>query len=209
MRFLIISLLFVLLFFSCGIPTTKGFSEHNSSITNFSNPYFSNVKTDYVYKAKINAFNQVFGGMLIVKKIKENNHRVVFTTNFGNKIFDFELINDDVKTHFIIDDLNRKIIVNRLTKDFIILTREENKIIKTLIKNQQQSIYQSKIKNRYNHFIVTSKTKELTEIVHTTNSKEKIVITFKDIQNTIANHINIQHKNAPITIELTYINNND
>ncbi|MEH6535270.1 MAG: hypothetical protein V7719_02680 [Psychroserpens sp.] len=207
MRFSIISLVVVLLF-SCAIPTVKGLPEFNSTINQFSNPYFTDVNTDYVYKAKISAYDNVFGGILIIKKIKENNHRIVFTTNFGNKIFDFELINNEVKMHFIMEELNRKIITKTLTRDFKTLTQEHNNIQKKFKKSLQETIYQSKTKNRYNHYIVVSNTNELKKIIHTSHSKEKISITFNKVQNNIAKTINIHHKNAPIKIDLDYLGNN-
>ena len=208
MRFSIISVLFLFLFSSCGIPTVKGLPESHSAITEFSNPYFSDIKTDYVYKAKINTYDHVFGGILIIKKIKDHNHRIVFTTNFGNKIFDFELLNDDIEIHYIMEKLNRKIIINTLKRDFETLTQEHSKIYKVFKKNQQYSIYQSKTKNKYNHYLVSSSTQELTEIIHTTKAKEKIIIKFDNIQNSIAKTINIQHKKLPIKINLEYFNNN-
>ena len=208
MRSSITSLLFLLFFSSCGISTIKGLSEYNSTITEFSNPYFSDINTDYIYKAKINAYGNFFGGILIIKKIKNNNHRIVFITNFGNKIFDFELLNDDIKIHYIMENLNRKIIINTLKSDFETLTHEHNKVYKVFKKKQQYSIYQSKVKNRYNYYFVSTSTQELTEIIHTTKTKEKTIIKFNEIQNRIAKTIKIQHIKSPIKIDLTFIKNN-
>ncbi len=208
MRFSIISLLFVFLFSSCAIPTIKGLPEYNTPLTKFSNPYFSNTNTDYIYKAKINAYNNVFGGMLIIKKIKEDNHRIVFTTSFGNKIFDFELINDEMKIHFIMKELDRKIIINTLKRDFKTLTQEQHKIYKAFKKTEGGIIYQSKTKRRYNHFQIEPKSQFLIKIINTTKAKEKIVISFSNIQNSIAESINILHQTVPVKINLEYLNNN-
>jgi hypothetical protein len=208
MRFSIISLLFVFLFVSCGIPTIKGLPEYQSTITEISNPYFSDLHIDYVYKAKINAYGHVLSGIIIIKKIKDNIHRIAFTTNFGSKIFDFEFIDNNMKVHYIMHDLDRKIIINTLKNDFEILTQEHNKIYKAFKKDQQYSIFQSKIKNRYNHYLVLTTTQELTEIIHTTKTKEKIIIGFNVIENSIAKNITIQHKKQPIKIELDFLKNN-
>ncbi len=208
MRFLIISLLFVVLFSSCGIPTIKGLPEYNATITEFSNPYFSDTNIDYIYKAKISAYDNVFGGILIIKKIKKNNQRIVFTTNLGNKIFDFELLDGEIKVHYIMETLNRKIIINTLKHDFKTLSQEHNKIYKTFKKDKDNIIYQSKEKNKYNHYLVSLSSQELTKIIHTTHSKEKIIFGFNEIQNSIAKSITIQHKKLPIKIDLTFIKNN-
>jgi len=205
-RFLIINLFILCLFTSCAIPTIKGLPEYKPDQTEFSNPYFANTSTDYVYKAKINAYDNDFGGILIIKKIKEHNHRVVFTTNFGNKIFDFELINNEIKTHFIMKELDRKIIINTLKRDFKTLTQEHNKIDKAFDANDH-IVYQCKTNRRFNHYLVDQQSQQLIKIINTTHSKEKIIISFYNIKNSIAENINIQHKTAPIEIDLTYLNN--
>jgi hypothetical protein len=51
-------------------------------------------------------------------------------------------------------------------------------------------------------------TQELTEIIHTTKTKEKIIIGFNVIENSIAKNITIQHKKQPIKIELDFLKNN-
>jgi len=207
MRFLTTSLLFLLLLSGCAISTVKGFPETETQITTFSNPYFSNPTTDYVYKAKINAFKNVFGGILIIKKIKKNNHRVVFTTNFGNTIFDFELDNNQIITHFVLKELDRKIIINTLQRDFKTLIQEHHPVLKNY-DSGENFIYQSKSKKRFNHFEVSKKTKTLNKIIHSSRSKEKVIITFSKKENYLAGHIIIDHKNAPIKIELDYLNTN-
>ena len=207
MRFLTTSLLFLLLLSGCAVSTIKGLPETETQIETFSNPYFSNPTTDYVYKAKIHAFKNVFGGILIIKKIKENNHRIVFTTNFGNKIFDFELDNNQVTTHFVLKELDRKIIINTLQRDFKTLIQEHHPVLKTY-DNGENLIYQSKSIKRFNHFEVSKKSGTLTKITHTSRSKEKVIITFSKTENYLARHIIIDHKNAPIKIALDYLNSN-
>lgn len=208
MRLLVINLIFTLFLVSCSIPTTKNLQEYSSTKTTFTNPYFSDINTDYIYKAKIKAYNNIFSGILIIKKVAKENHRIVFTTTFGNKIFDFQLNKNDVKTHYIMEKLDRKIIINILTNDFKTLTKEHHQIYKAFKKNELINIYQTKIKKRFNHYFTTVNNKELTKIVNTTKTKEKISISFNKIKNSIARHIVIQHKKTPIKIDLTIISNN-
>ena len=204
-RFLIINLFILCLFSSCAISTVKGLSEYDAEVTEFSNPYFANADIDYVYKTKIKAYNNDFGGILIIKKIKENNHRIVFATNFGNKIFDFELINNEMKTHFIMKELDRKIIINTLKRDFQTLTQEHNKINKAFSDDEGHLIFQSKTEKRFNHYFVNQQTKKLTQIINTNHSKEKVILSFSNIKNSIAENINIQHLTAPIEINISYL----
>lgn len=207
MRYSLTNLLFlVLLFGSCSLKTTKGLLKEKSNLSNFKNVYFSDVSKDYVYKTKIDIYDNYFGGIMIFKKIGENHHRVVFTTEFGNKIFDFEFDNGIFKKNSIIDDLDKKLIVNTLKNDFKILLKENNTIINQY-KDGNSKIYESKLDNRYNFFYVSDTTKELKKIVHTSKFKEKIAIVFTSVENTIAKKININHKNIQLNINLHYISN--
>ena len=65
-------------------------------------PYFSNSETDYVYKANITVYGNELSGIFIVKKINETTHRAVFTTEFGNKLLDFEVSDTNFKINFIV-----------------------------------------------------------------------------------------------------------
>lgn len=208
MRSLQISSLFLvsLFLYSCSLKTTKNLIEQENNTAIYNNIYFSNTKNDYIYKTKIDIYGNYFGGIMIFKKIKKNHHRVVFTTEFGNKIFDFDFNNQTFTKKYIIKDLDKKIIINTLKNDFKTLLKQENTIIKSYSK-PSFNIFQSKDNNRYNFFYVNKATNKLEEIIHTSKTKEKVVFTFTKTENRIAKKINIEHKNIKLNINLNYINN--
>lgn len=208
MRFSQISSLFlvVIFFVSCSLATTKNLVEQKSSISVYKNPYFSDTNKDYIYKTKIDIYGNYFGGIMIFKKLGINHHRIVFTTEFGSKIFDFEINNDTFTKNYIIDDLDRKLIVNTLEKDFKILLTE-NSAITNSFTQPNFTIFQSSISNRYNFFFVNATNNQLTKIAHTSKHKEKVIFLFSEITNNIAKKVQIQHKNINLNINLNYINN--
>ena len=114
MRYLPISIFILTLILSCSLPLTKGLLEITPENKHVVNRYFSNTKMDYIYKTKFQILEHTFGGILIVKKIGEDYHRVVLTTEFGNKIFDFDFKENDFKVNYILDDLNKNFINNLL-----------------------------------------------------------------------------------------------
>src|SRR5690606_33245610 len=108
-----------LLVLNCGsYPKKQNFQSKDSALKNIKNPYFSDASKDYIYKASIDVYGKNFGGLLIIKKIANNQHRVAFTTEMGSKLFDFTFTEDDFKVNFILDELNKKILINILKKDF-------------------------------------------------------------------------------------------
>lgn len=205
MRYLIISISFFLLS-SCGLLTTKGLLEQKPTKEFVINPYFADTAIDYIYKAKITINKNKFGGILILKKIKENQHRVVFTTEFGNKIFDFEFTTNEFKVNYILDKIDKKIIINALKKDFHLLVHESN-LIETMYLKGNETLYQSSLNKKYNYYFISNKNLALTKIVMASKNKEKLCITFSEIEKKIAKNINMTHQNFTMNIDLIYINN--
>ena len=204
MRYLLISLSLILLNSCSSLPTTQNFLEEESAKIIINN-YFANTSTDYVYKAKIVAGTTNFGGLLIIKKIATNHHRVVFTTEFGNKIFDFEFIKEQFKVNFVLDKLDKKIIINALKRDFQLLVNEYNKTVKKFVK-QEQIIYKTQLNKKDNYYFLNTNN-ELSKIIMASKRKEKVSIQFKDVANNIAKNIELKHHNFKMTIQLNYINN--
>ncbi|MCF6223043.1 MAG: hypothetical protein L3J34_04875 [Flavobacteriaceae bacterium] len=204
MRFFQISLLFFILV-SCSLPTTRGLLEKPVERQYTWNNYFSNEKIDYLYKAKINIYNKNFGGILIIKKIKDNHHRIVFTTEMGSKIFDFEIVNNDFKVNYIFDELNRNIILNTLKNDFVILVKQFVHVSKQF-DSKEEHIYQSTFKQSNNYYFYKKNMKQLCKIINTTKNKEKVIIYFSKIKNEIATNIVLEHQDFKYKIDLTSIN---
>ncbi|TYA73960.1 hypothetical protein [Seonamhaeicola marinus] len=202
MRFLLISC-FALLLFSCGsYPKKQDFNALPVTKSTVINPYFSNQKKDYVYKASINVYNNNFGGLLIIKKIDNAHTRVVFTTEMGNKLFDFSYINDDFKVNYCLKKLNKKILINILRKDFRALIKENNTVIEQFSK-ENRTLYKTTIYgNKYYYY----ETNTLNSIVREGNGKEKVIITFDDVKNNHSNKILIKHNNIKLNINLKSIN---
>src|SRR6218665_2669598 len=88
MQRLAISFLLGVFVVSCGSNPMKEFTKTAVERTIISPPYFSDSNVDYVYKSNISVYGNELSGIFIIKKITENTHRVVFTTEFGNKLLD-------------------------------------------------------------------------------------------------------------------------
>ncbi len=198
MRFLISSL--TLLLVGCAsYPRKMGFTAMNLTATTVTNEYFSNTNKDYLYKAKVNIFNTSFGGILVIKKSAARAHRIVFTTELGNTIFDFSIVDEEFKINRILKELDRKILLNILEKDFKTLIHEQAIITKNYT-DDNDSIAATTIYGNP-HFYTYGKG-QLKHIAQVGGQKEKVVFLFSEISNNIANHIQINHKNLKLQIEL-------
>ncbi len=204
MRFLLISSFLILI--SCkSYPLKNGFDQPTKKVQAVVNPYFSNENKDYVYKASIAVYDKSFGGVFIVKKLAPETHRIVFTTEMGNKIFDFSLYNDEFKINFILEELDKKLLINILKKDFKLLVKEN---IVTSEKSIQanQTLYKTNVANKKVFYkYVESQLISIHRIGGVSN-KEKVNIIFSKKEEDTAKNIQILHQNIQLNITLKAIN---
>ena len=201
MRFLILSLcLFIV---ACGsYPKKAGLIPTNLEVQTVSNPYFSDLAKDYVYKAQIEVYGNSFGGLFIVKKIEENHHRVAFTTEMGNKLFDFTFNGDDFKVNYIMEDLNKKMFINILKEDFSALIKEQLPVTEAY-QNGNHTIYKTSILDQPYFYFIQNET--LDKIVKAKAGKEKTSFLFQEISDNIADQITIKHQSIKLIIQLKSI----
>lgn len=204
MRYLIINIFFIAVSCTSYVKKKKYDNSPHHTIMSITNPYFSDVSKDYVYKAKIKVYSKSFSGIFIVKKLGKHNHRVVFTTEMGSKIFDFSFYNDEFKVNYVLDELDKKILLNILEKDFRVLVRESEFVISEFEK-MNSSLYKTQILNN-TYYYEFSDGNNLTGIYRVSNSKEKVQFLFSDIHEVTAKNIQILHKNIKLDIILKSIN---
>lgn len=200
-RFLVISLLACSILVSCSLKTTEGLRQVHFNRSDVENPYFSNSEIDYVYKAKIAVYGKNFGGILIIKKTGPESHRVVFTTEFGSKLFDFQFEGNTFTKNFVVEDLDKKFIINILKDDFKLLVNESATVLAVYESNNQR-VYKTESDERFNFYFLEDKYEKLEKIVNTSKTKEKVEIDFTSSEENIADIITIKHKNIKLTIDL-------
>lgn len=202
--FLIINLYLVLVFASCGTKKiAKDLKPVALESTIYKSTYFSNPEIDYVYKANINVYGNELSGILIAKKINDTTHRVVFTTEFGNKLLDFEISELNFKINSIVDELNKKILISTLKKDFRLILRSDY-LIKEQLEDGNSKVYKSSDGKNFNYLYINKFDGKLYKIISASKRKEKIKIDFASEKNSVADTIVIQHYDIKLRIQLNY-----
>lgn len=200
-RFLAISILLVLLSTSCALRTTQGLRQIPLVKNEVSIPYFANPELDYVYKAKIEVYKRNFGGIVIIKKTSPQSHRIVMTTEFGSKLLDFEYNGDTFTQNFIIEDLDRRFILNVLKEDFKLLLIKNAPVLANY-ESPTNQVYKTQNGKRFDFYFFGKSSEKLERIVNTTNSKEKVEVDFRSSDGQIAEKIVIKHNNIKLRIDL-------
>lgn len=202
MRFLLSSLLLILCVSCTSYPKKQNLKPIETSDVSILNPYFSNTSKDYIYKANIKAFDNNFGGVFVVKKLGPDQHRFVFTTELGNKIFDFTFREEDFKVNHILKELDKKLLINILKNDFKVLVSESPVVEKAFLM-KTDTVYQTDILGK-NHFHF-SKGKQLYKITKIKNGQPNVEFLFSEINDDLAKHIEINHQKLKLTIRLKSI----
>jgi len=205
-RFLLQSFLYSGLFFlliSCKTYQLKDAQPISNSEKEVENLYFSS-NEDYVYKCQMEVYGNDISGILIVKKISETSHRVVMTTDFGNKMIDFEISESDFKLNYVLADLDKKMVINFLKNDFQELLKKKYYVLESF-ENDDSKIYLSNIDKKQYYLFFDKNSSLLKQIIYTQNKKEKINFTFEAKKPTFAETIHLEHKDFKIDIKLFQI----
>jgi len=204
-QYLVNSLFLLLIVSSCStLNVVKGYNLVALEKDSFEVSYFSNPEMDYVYKANITVYGNELSGIFIAKKINDTTHRVVFTTEFGNKLLDFEISETEFKINSIVEELNRKMLISTLKSDFRLLLHNHY-VVKEQYDNNVNKVFLSKEGKMNNYLFVSKSDNTLNKIVCSTKRKEKINLFITSENNIFAKKIIIQHYNIKLRIELNYL----
>ncbi|OWW27089.1 hypothetical protein B4Q04_05280 [Zobellia sp. OII3] len=199
MRSLLSSLCLFLWVGCASYPAKNGFEPRTESSQELQNPYFSNPEKDYVYKAKIDAFNKSFGGIFIVKKLGPDHHRIAFTTEIGNTIFDFTFKENDFVVNRILKELDKKVLINILKRDFKALIQEQSQV-RNQFSLDGDTVLQSDILSKKHYFYY--KRGQLNRIARVDRNQKKVEFFFSNIDDQFAKEIEIAHYNFKLHITL-------
>lgn len=205
-RFLLQSFLyssFFLLLVYCKSYQLKDVKSVSNTEKTVENLYFSS-KEDYVYKCQMDIYKNHISGILIIKKISDTTHRVVMTSDFGNKMIDFEISENDFKLNYVLADLDKKMVINFLKSDFQELLKRKFSVNESF-ENNDSKIYLSNVDKKQYYLFFDKNSGLLNQVIYTKNRREKIDFTFEAKKHTFAETINLQHKDFKINIKLFQI----
>jgi hypothetical protein len=119
-------------------------------------------------------------------------------------MIDFEISENDFKLNYVLEDLNKKMVINFLKNDFQELLRQKYPVTESF-EDDLSIIYDSKIGKKDYYLFFNKENKLLHHLVYTKINKEKIDFSFDAKKPTFAETINLQHKDFKINIKLFQI----
>lgn len=145
-KYLVISLLLLSLF-ACKSYRVDGELVSKDVEQTLVLPYFNETDFEYLYSGKIEAYGNSLNGILIVKKISDSEKRVALISDFGNTLMDFKIKNGEVEVKYVLEGLNKKIIVKKLKKYFQLLVNSKYNV-EAIYEKDGGKIYTSKLQSK-------------------------------------------------------------
>ncbi len=195
-------------------------------ISSCSNPYQNLSKTEYssdnikqipyalpfsektlIYKADISFYKNDISGLLIMKKIDDSIYRIALTTQFGLKIFDFELNHGTLNVKYCAEYLDKKVIINTFQNDFnLLLIQNQVKNI-FIIENPErnQKIWQLKSGKLNYNYIQNTDSEKIENISFKKRNSEKISVGLYNYKGNIPGNITLKHHNIKLKMNLKLI----
>jgi Ni,Fe-hydrogenase I large subunit len=157
-------------------------------------PYFNETDFEYLYSGKIEAYGNALNGILVVKKISDSQKRVALLSDFGNTLMDFKINNGEVEVKYVLEDLNKKIIVKKLKKYFQLLVNS-NYDVEAIYKKDGNKIYTSELQSKRVKLFENS-LGLIQQLKQVSRLKEKVEINYFSSSN-IADSIHFKSNEIP------------
>lgn len=195
--------LLVLLTAACSrklYPETQG-QEIVLSADEFSKPVPAD--TTLIYKTGVDAYGRYLSGLLIIKSYNGDDYRLVFTTEMGMKLFDFEFKDNKFHVHYCFDKLNKKPVIRLLEKDFsMMLCRNIYESKARIVDTNSYLLEQPRAKELWK--IVSRADSRLAESIYSLNpeGKTKCFIKYVYREGQCPDMIHIGHENLDLKMQL-------
>lgn len=211
MKNLLLSSVFLLLLISCKlghygnlVPRSENSNMPPASI-------FGDNFESFLFKTNITVYGKNYSGLLVTKQMHPNDYRVIFTTELGMKLFDFEFKDTTFTMHYCVPQFNRPKLLQTIQHDIEVLLMNNLKDKKTIDlkpKKKKNAIKQllpltKKIEmNTHQNYYFYNQADEIYKIEKAKKKIKKTTFTLNNYENNFPNNIIIQHHDIKLKIEL-------
>ncbi|WP_128331021.1 hypothetical protein [Apibacter sp. HY039] len=204
MRNLIFSYLLLLVMGSCS-SYNQSFTKVNTIVETYTPNYLTDKNIEKVFRININIYDHDLSGILAIKKINEEHYRVAVLTEIGAKLIDFELIKEQLKLNYAIEQLNRKIILNVLKRDFLLLLNQNTNVVNQY-EYKEYTVYESLLENKSIYYYISKQSDNLEKTVYASKKKSKISLDFVYNKSDFPD-VEITHNAVKLQINLKVLEN--
>lgn len=160
--------------------------------------------TTTLYTTQVNIVGNYLSGLLLIKTMPDSTTRVVFSSEMGLSIFDFEFTpNGGFRVYHIIKKMNRKAVIKTLRQDFeLVFMQQLHKSTPQVFSNDGRIYYAFPQKKGSNYYITDLNCQTMLGIEKASKRKAVVRAILKGYENGVPDSIGITHTNFHFTIGL-------
>ena len=204
MRILLLLISWCLLCVSC-ITGINASGTGILPITEVRTPVFGNDKTEAVFHGSMELYEHDFSGIFALKKESAEAYRMVLMSEVGMSLLDISFTPKDFKVNYCIEPLRKKALLKLLYHDFLLLTMAPKPESLIPQKGQHTVAQFISFKKKDSRDFYSFEKKTMVQII----SKaflNRTQIQFSEINNGLADSIQIRHKPVKLKMKLKRIN---
>lgn len=211
MKNLLLSSFLAVALFSCSLGHYKRLEPTSlPPVESRLKPVFGDHLNSFLFKTNIHIYGKDFSGLLVTKQMKPADYRVIFTTELGMKLFDFEFADTAFTLHYCVPQFNRPALLKTIQHDMEILLLNNLDAAQVGYFTDKQNRYtigkiiSGKFTNYY-FFDNKQTNSQLVKIEHAKRQVKKTTFTLDNYMEDIPGYIGIQHHDIQLKIELTLL----
>lgn len=205
MKNLLLSSFIALALSACTFGHYGRLKEKTQAYATYPASIFGDNFNSFLFKTNITVYGKDFSGLLVTKQMSPQVYRVIFTTELGMKLFDFEFKDTAFTLHYSVPQFNQPKLLKTIQQDIEILLMN-NMSKKTFDyftdPKTEASVFRLQDGKTYNYYFVEKGSGQLQKIEHSKKRTKKIIFTLANYVDGFPNHILIRHYNIKLKVEL-------
>jgi len=176
-------------------------------------PWFHGDHNPKLYKTTIDIYQYHFSGLMVIKQVSEQSHRVVFITETGIKIFDMEFFSQgDTELHYCLEALNRRSVIRTLKNDIGLMIRnvpEPDKKVKVFADREiKKKIIRQKTGLGACYYFIREDSHNVDTIIQTTGTGKKVNLCFYSAAENLIDSVKVSHYKIKLELHLSALHEN-
>ena len=171
-------------------------------------PIFGDNFNSFLFKTNLAVYGKDFSGLLVTKQMSPQDYRVIFTTELGMKLFDFEFKDTAFTLHYCVPQFNKPKLLKVIQKDIetLLMNGIKDKKFDYFFDSKDTCIVSRLNEDSFqNYYFVEKDSQHLVKIEHAKKRRKKTTFTLSNYQNDFPGNILIQHHNIKLKIELNLL----
>ncbi|HET6225611.1 MAG TPA: hypothetical protein VFF27_04975 [Bacteroidia bacterium] len=207
MKNLLLSSFLAFFLSACSFGHYKRLSPATADSTSL-HSIFGDHFNSFLFKTNIHIYGRDFSGLLVTKQLKPSDYRVIFTTELGMKLFDFEFTDSAFTVQYCVPQFNRPALLKTIQQDIeiILMTRLKNQPLQAFTDKQNEHLVVRQAVGKFsNYYFTDKKNKQLVKIEHAKGQLKKTTFDLSNYSEDIPGLIQIQHHDLKLKIELALL----